>query len=290
MHTNGDVVLITGASSGFGRLTAQLLACHNFRVFGTSRRASPGSSAGIFEMLPLDVQSDESVHGCVEIVLKRAGRIDVLINNAGYGLSGAAEETTMDEAQALFETNFFGSVRMVNAVLPYMRQQQHGHIINLSSVVGMAGVPFEGFYAASKHAIEGYSESLRYEVRPFNIHVSMIEPAGFETNFGSALQKASVPIEAYAEVRERAVSVLEEDMLQGGADPILIAAIVLRILQSPAPRLRYPAGNDAFVMAACKRLLPDVALEFMMRSLFKLDTRPLVEEGMGAFTRWVRGL
>jgi NAD(P)-dependent dehydrogenase (short-subunit alcohol dehydrogenase family) len=288
MQTSGDVVLITGASSGFGRLTAQLLACHNYRVFGTSRRARAGASAGIFEMLPLDVRSDESARACVEMVLERAGRIDVLINNAGHGLSGAAEEATIAEAQALFETNFFGTVRMVNAVLPHMRQQQRGRIINLSSVVGMVGIPFEGFYSASKHAVEGYSESLRYEVRPFNIHVSIIEPAGFETNFGSTLQKASAPIEAYAEVRERAVRVLEEDMLQGGADPIVIAAIVLRILQSAAPKLRYPAGNDAFVVAACKRLLPDVALEFMMRSLFKLDAHPLAAEGMSVFTRWVR--
>lgn len=289
MHSSGDVVLITGASSGFGRLAAQVLTCHNFRVFGTSRRARPNAN-GLFEMVPLDVQSDESVQACVEMVLERAGQIDVLINNAGYGFSGALEETSLAEAKALFETNFFGTVRMVKAVLPHMRKQQRGRIINISSVVGLVGVPFEGFYAASKHALEGYTETLRYEVRPFNIHVSIIEPAGFETNFASAQQKASMQIEDYGETRDRAVQILEQDLLQGGPDAILVAETMLRIVQSPAPRLRYMVGNEVSVIDISRRLLPGAVVEWMMRSLFKLDNQPMVEEGMSSFTRWVRRL
>jgi NAD(P)-dependent dehydrogenase (short-subunit alcohol dehydrogenase family) len=286
MQKNGKVVLITGASGGFGRLMALLLASHDYTVFGTSRRATPGST-GIFTMLPLDVRDDASARACVEQVIARAGRIDVLINNAGYGFSGALEEANMEEVKALFETNFFGTVRMVNEVLPTMRRQRSGHIINISSVVGISGMPFEGFYAASKHAIEGYTESLRYEVLPFNIRVVLVEPGAFQTGFGAALQQASRTIADYQEVRQRAVPVFEEQVMQG-ADPILVARQVLHILQSRAPRLRYPVGNDAQTMQVMKRLLPGAAVEVMMRSLFKIDENAVAETAMGSFARWLR--
>jgi short-subunit dehydrogenase len=173
-----QTVLVTGASSGIGRATARLLAERGFTVFGTARKPSPpdeGAKSGV-TMVALDVRSDESVRACVEQVVAKAGRLDVLVNNAGYSLTGAAEETSVEEAKAQLETNFFGAVRMVNAVLPGMRKAEAGKIINISSLAGSTAIPYSGFYSASKFALEGYSESLWYEVRPFGISVSLVEP------------------------------------------------------------------------------------------------------------------
>src|SRR5690606_35507590 len=164
MSTNPKVVLITGASSGLGRATARLLAERGYRVFGTSRRPPADAPTGGVEPLALDVCADASVAACVQTVLARAGRIDALINNAGYELGGALEEATLEEAQRQFETNFFGAVRMIRAVLPAMRRQGGGRIVNVSSLAGLAPVPFLGLYSASKFALEGYSEALRHEV------------------------------------------------------------------------------------------------------------------------------
>jgi len=172
------VVLITGASSGNGQATAQLLAERGHRVFGTSRNPVSAKRPSDYKLLTLDVCSEDSVKACVESVLKQADGIDVLVNNAGYELGGALEEISLDEAQAQFETNFFGVVRMVRAILPTMRQQKHGQIINISSLAGIVAVPFLGMYSASKFALEGYAEALRHEAKPFNIQVSLIE-AGF---------------------------------------------------------------------------------------------------------------
>src|SRR5262245_29150488 len=170
-----NVILITGASSGVGQATALLLAKSGYRVFGTSRTAT--GSHPEFEMMPLDVRNDASVKACVDAVLTRAGRLDVLINNAGHEMAGAVEELSLDESKAEFETNFFGVVRLVKAVLPIMRRQKQGRIINVSSLSGRTSIPFLGIYSASKFALEGYTEALRHEVKPFNIHVSLAEPS-----------------------------------------------------------------------------------------------------------------
>jgi NAD(P)-dependent dehydrogenase (short-subunit alcohol dehydrogenase family) len=172
------VVLITGASSGVGQSMARLLAREKYKVFETSRNPAIAEAIPAVEMLPLDVRAGDSVRVCVEAVSSRAGHIDVLINNAGYELAGAVEELTSEEIRAQFETNFFGVVRMVKAVLPAMRRQRRGHIINVSSLAGVSSIPFLGMYCASKFALEGYTEALRHEVKPFNIRVSLTE-AGF---------------------------------------------------------------------------------------------------------------
>lgn len=168
-----EVVLVTGASSGIGRAAARMLAERGYVVLGTSR--DPASVAALpgVELLPLDVRSDASVSACVKAVLQRAGRLDVLVNNAGYVLSAAVEEASPDEALAQFETNFFGAVRMLRAVLPIMRRQGGGQIINISSVAGLVPMPFWGYYSASKAALEALTEALRYEVKPFHIRVSL---------------------------------------------------------------------------------------------------------------------
>src|SRR5262245_34089783 len=172
------VVLITGASSGVGQSTARLLSQRGYRVFGTSRDPARAEPISGVELLSLDVRSDDSVQACVEAVFRRGGHLGVLSNNAGHELAGALEELSPDEARGQFETNFFGVVRMINAVLPFMRQRKAGQIVNVGSLSGLSPIPFLGMYSASKFALEGYTETLRQEVKPFGIRVSLTE-AGF---------------------------------------------------------------------------------------------------------------
>jgi NAD(P)-dependent dehydrogenase (short-subunit alcohol dehydrogenase family) len=173
----GKVALVTGASSGIGEATAERLAAAGYRVFGTSRRAAPAGDRS-FEMLTLDVTRDGFVEATVKEVIRSAGRIDLLVNSAGFGVAPAgAEESTIEQAQSIFDTNFFGIVRMTRAVVPQMRRQGAGRIINIGSVLGFLPMPYGALYAATKHAIEGYSESLDHELRTRGIRVSVIEPA-----------------------------------------------------------------------------------------------------------------
>jgi NAD(P)-dependent dehydrogenase (short-subunit alcohol dehydrogenase family) len=183
--TDQKVVLITGASSGIGRATAELLTSRGYRVFGAARNPDTVVPLQAVELLPLDVRDDGSVQAGVETALSRGGRIDVLVNNAGYTVVGAIEETSPSEAQALFDTNVFGVLRMVRAVLPAMRRQGSGTIVNTSSVLGLLPGPFMGLYASSKHALEGLSESLDHEVRGFGIRVVLVEPSFTKTQIGT---------------------------------------------------------------------------------------------------------
>src|SRR2546426_6277417 len=197
-----QTVLVTGASSGIGQATARLLAQRGFNVFGTARKPGSAQSQGV-TMVALDVRSDESVRACVEQVVAKAGRLDVLVNNAGYSITGAAEETSVEEAKAQLETNFFGAVRMVNAVLPGMRAAGAGKIINVSSLAGNTAIPYSAFYSASKFALEGYSESLWDEVRPFGISVSLVEPGFVNTPIGEASPVAARARPEYETTRKR---------------------------------------------------------------------------------------
>jgi NAD(P)-dependent dehydrogenase (short-subunit alcohol dehydrogenase family) len=249
------VVLITGASSGIGRATAALLAERGFNVFGTSRKPDKIQTTG-FEMLHLDVRSDESVEACVRRLMERTGRLDVLINNAAYGLMGASEETTLPQAKSLFEANFFGAVRVVNAVLPIMREQRSGQIINVSSLAGLVGWPFDGAYCATKYALEGYAESLLYEVKPFNIRVSIVEPDFFKSDFVNSMQVADEPIDDYAQMRQQAITIFEESM-QRGADPIIVAKLILRIIEDESPQLRYRVGRAAIWIPRIRSIIPE---------------------------------
>jgi NAD(P)-dependent dehydrogenase (short-subunit alcohol dehydrogenase family) len=180
------VVLITGALSGIGRATAELIAARGHRVFGGVRAAATTRPLAGVELVPLDVRDGASVKACIEEVHRRAGRIDILINNAGVNLVGAVEETSISQAQALFDTNVFGVLRMIQAVLPGMRRQGSGLIVNLSSILGFIPAPFMGVYASTKHAIEGLSESLDHEVRAFGIRVVLIEPHYIRTNLDAS--------------------------------------------------------------------------------------------------------
>ena len=202
--------LVTGASSGIGEATAARLAKAGYKVYGTSRR---GAQAGqrSFEMLPLDVTSDESVEAAVREVMRSDGRIDLLVNNAGFSVAPAgAEESSIEQAQSIFDTNFFGIVRMTRAVVPHMRHQGGGRIINIGSVLGFLPAPYMALYAATKHAIEGYSESLDHELRTRGIRVSVIEPAYTKTQFDANLLEPDSKLDEYREVRAAVVKRLKE--------------------------------------------------------------------------------
>jgi NAD(P)-dependent dehydrogenase (short-subunit alcohol dehydrogenase family) len=264
------VVLITGASSGVGQATARLLSERGYKVFGTSRNPAGTEITPPVEMLPLDVRTDDSVRACVEAVFSRGGRLDVLINNAGYELAGALEELLSDEARTQFETNFFGVVRMVKAVLPSMRRQQRGHIINVSSLSGLSPIPFLGIYSASKFALEGYTEALRHEVKPFNIHVSLIEPGFLKTPMMNNRQVGANRIVEYDPWRQRAFDAVRA-FEEKGPGPELAAETLLRIISSNTPRLRYLIGQQAKSVARLRRFLPAGMYEQGVRRSFSLD-------------------
>src|SRR5436190_22232340 len=204
------VALVTGASAGIGEAAAHALVGAGFTVYGTSRRAAAGEKRGGVAFLPLDVTDDESVAGVVREVLERSGRIDVVVNNAGFGVSGAAEESSLEQARAIFDTNLFGSMRMTRAVLPHMREQGSGRIINVSSVLGLVPAPFGALYSATKHAIEGYSESLDHEVREYGVRVLLVEPAYTRTSFDTNALAVDEPLQLYAKRRENADTLVAE--------------------------------------------------------------------------------
>src|SRR4051795_11633256 len=193
------VALVTGASSGISEAAARQLLEAGFTVYGTSRRATAGEQRDGVVFLPLDVTDDESVAAAMSEVLYRSGRIDVLVNNAGLGVAGAAEETSVEQARALFETNVFGAMRMTRAVLPVMRTQGSGRIINVSSIVGLIPVPFMALYSSTKHALEGYSQSIDHELREYGIRVLLVEPGFTKPAFDTNLPAADEPMPLYAE-------------------------------------------------------------------------------------------
>jgi NAD(P)-dependent dehydrogenase (short-subunit alcohol dehydrogenase family) len=260
-------VLITGASSGIGQATARLFAEEGFRVFGTSRQKHPDEDG--IEMLELDVRSDDSVERCVAEALARAGRIDVLVNNAGVEHVGMAEETTLEDARVVFETNFFGVVRMTNAVLPGMRERKQGRIINVGSLAAWVGEPGEAFYSASKHALAGYTEALRHEVWPLGIHVSLVEPGAFKTNLIQAESMPEGTITDYDAVRRAARHTLHEALRQGD-DPHKVARLILKVARARSPRLRYWAGSEALWIPYLKVLLPQRLFDYLLRRGFGL--------------------
>ncbi|GAA1847477.1 SDR family NAD(P)-dependent oxidoreductase [Actinomadura bangladeshensis] len=265
-------VLVTGASSGIGRATALLFAERGARVFGTSRRDRP-DEAGV-RMLRLDVRSDESVRACVGEVTAQAGGIDVLVNNAGVMHEGFAEETAPQEARAVFETNFFGAVRLVNAALPGMRERRRGRIVNVGSLAAWVGEPGEGFYAASKAALARYTESLRHEVWHLGIAVSLVEPGVFTTEVlnSSTATAGTAAIADYDGPRESARATLH-DALRKGDDPGKAARIIWKAATVKAPRGRYGAGPQSFAVPRLKTLAPQRLVDAALRRAYRLPSR-----------------
>jgi NAD(P)-dependent dehydrogenase (short-subunit alcohol dehydrogenase family) len=270
MHIKGKVAIVTGASSGIGEATARRLAAAGCKVYGTSRRGGAASGQPV-EMLPLDVTSDASVEGLVKEVVRREGRIDLLVNNAGFGVAPAgAEESSIEQARSIFETNFFGLIRMTRAVLPHMRKQGSGRIINMSSVLGFLPMPYGALYAATKHAVEGYSESLDHELRTRGIRVSLIEPAYTKTPFDANFLEPDSKIDAYRDARS-AVSRRVKEVMAIAEEPGIVADVVLRAAAAANPKLRYPAGALAARLRLLRHYAPARLIDAGIRKDLRLD-------------------
>ncbi|MBU2607314.1 MAG: oxidoreductase [Alphaproteobacteria bacterium] len=266
--TYRGVALVTGASSGIGRATAISLQEAGYRVFGTSRRSTVEGPAGV-TMLTCDVTDDASVTTLVEQVLKEAGQIDLLINNAGIGIFGGAEESSLTQAKALFDVNVFGVFRMTKAVLPVMRRRGSGRIVNISSAQGFIPAPYFSLYAATKHAIEGYSQSLDHEVRTFGIRVVLVEPAYTRTAFEESLIPPDQMLEIYGAARAGMTTVIEKAMQQGDT-PDTVAATVLKAATDATPKLQYPAGKQARQVSFLRRFVPSAAFDRSLRKMLRL--------------------
>ena len=263
------VAVVTGASSGIGDAVARRLAAAGFRVFGASRKAPAEPVSGI-EHVTIDVDDDSSVRTGVADVLRDAGRIDLLVNNAGYLCAGAVEEISIADAKAQFETNYFGVVRMSCAVLPGMRERRRGQIITVSSLAGLVPVPFWGQYNASKFAVEGLMETLRYEVRSFGIKVSMVEPGNIKTPFYTRPQAAGM--DAYAGPRGRVFAAMAE-YERKAPDPGVVADKVVAIAESARPALRNKVTKEATQFTLLRWVLPSGAFESGVRRAFRLEAK-----------------
>jgi NAD(P)-dependent dehydrogenase (short-subunit alcohol dehydrogenase family) len=268
---NGKVVLITGASSGIGKRCCEHLAHLGMTVYGASR-SLPNNDSGRFRTFRMDVTDDTSVNDGIQQIQARHGRIDVAINCAGYGIAGAVEETRPEEAMAQFDTNFFGAHRVCRAVLPMMRQQKDGVIINISSLAGLLAVPFQAFYSASKFAMEGMTEALRMEVRPFGIRVALIEPGDFKSEFPANRVNAadSAASNVYSDALARCVGVMREEETNG-KEPDAVARLAERIINDPSPRLRYTVGPlGERIGPVLKSVLPYRLYEYLFMKHYKL--------------------
>jgi short-subunit dehydrogenase len=273
MNHRSPVVLVTGASSGIGRAIAKAFAAKGFEVFGTSRNPSGTEPIPGVEFVRLDVTDAASATAAVSTVVERAGRIDILVNNAGFGVIGAAEESSAAQAQQLFETNFFGLVRLTNEVLPYLRAQGSGRIINIGSVLGIVPAPYAALYAATKHAVEGYSESLDHETREFGVRVTVVEPGYTTTSFEANATEADSPIEVYAATRDQVRRAVTE-ALRHGDDPSVVAQVVLKAATSRTPKLRYPAGALSRRLSLLRKFAPASLLDKGIRKASNLTTAP----------------
>jgi NAD(P)-dependent dehydrogenase (short-subunit alcohol dehydrogenase family) len=269
------IALITGSSSGIGLATSLYLARRGYTVWATMRNLEKASELRKIieserlpiELAQLDVCDDSSVKETIMQILQKSGRIDVLVNNAGYGLRGAIEEVSLDEWKRQFETNFFGVIRVTQAVLPQMRAQRSGAIVNISSVLGRMAIPFSGPYTASKFALEGLTETLRYELAPWNIKVVLIEPGFIATNFqqnaqlAQAAQSQDSPYALFKQASGRRV----QRNIYRAAPPERVAETIYRAIAHPTPKLRYAVGRDARLVLPLRRFLPEGLFERILK-------------------------
>ena len=261
-------IFITGASKGIGLEISKQLQQAGHTVIGTSRKPDEVNEIS-FPLLTLDVQDDAAVKTAVSQAIAQLGHIDVLINNAGYDLYAAAEEAGVDETVAQMNVNFFGAVRLITAVLPHMRQQGSGHIINISSIGGNLGLPYNSAYAASKFALEGYSESLRLELRPVGIDVSLIAPEAVSTNtLDTSIRGATNKHPVYATQSEKMIAAMRDMGRNSRITPAKVAQVVKTAVNAKHPKLRYPVGIQAQWVPILKQLLPQSVFERFMLQQF----------------------
>ncbi|RTL38692.1 MAG: oxidoreductase [Rhodocyclaceae bacterium] len=266
--SNAQVVLVTGVSSGIGRATAEKFAKRGCRVFGTVRKTSKAMPIPGVVLIEMDIRDDASVQNGIQTVIAHAKRIDVLVNSAGVTLLGATEETSIAEAQTLFDTNLFGLLRMIKAVLPQMREQRSGRIVNVSSVLGFLPAPYMALYSASKHAVEGLSETLDHEVRQFGIRVSLVEPSFTKTNLDLNAPQTIRKIADYSE-QFGVVSQAIQKNVQKAPDPDGVAGTIIDAALGDWTMRRTPKG-EASLLAKLRRFLPAGPVEQGLRKTFGL--------------------
>jgi NAD(P)-dependent dehydrogenase (short-subunit alcohol dehydrogenase family) len=273
--TNNKVAVVTGSSTGIGYETSLILARNGFLTYATMRNLNKSQnlkSIATKENLPirikhLDVTDDASVKDAIQAISSETGQVDVLVNNAGYGLNGAFEDLAMDEIKTQYETNVFGLIRTTQAVLPIMRRQKSGTIVNISSGAGRFGFPGASAYISTKFAVEGLSESMSYELEPFGIKVIIVEPGVIRTNFGNGLviaKKSQDPNSPYTQLMRKTATSFEE-MMKNASSPELVAKVVLDAVRNESPNLRYLAGNDVEAWLGSKRNMSDEEFYKMMK-------------------------
>ncbi|ABP60948.1 oxidoreductase [Enterobacter sp. 638] len=270
--TKKRVALVTGASSGIGRASAIKLLAAGYTVYGTSRR---GALAGKhpFPLLTLDVTDDASVNAAIDELLRLEGRIDILVNNAGFGVApAAAEESSIEQARHIFDTNFLGIVRLSRAVIPHMRRQGSGRIINIGSILGIVPLPYVALYAASKHAVEGYTGALDHELRTQGIRVSVIEPAYIKTQFEANNLEPDAKLEEYNLMRAKLTKVVSKAMAEAES-PDVVADVVVKAAETLRPKVRYTAGTLAGKLNFLLRFAPAKILDKVVRNSLQLDAK-----------------
>ncbi len=265
------IAIVTGASTGIGEATAELLANSGYKVYGTSRKVAQTSKRS-YKMIALDVNSEESIEAALKEVVQIEGRIDLLVNNAGFGIAPAgAEESSIEQTKMIFDTNFFGIVRMTGAVVPYMRKQGEGRIINIGSILGLIPAPYMASYAATKHAVEGYSESLDHELRTRGIRISVIEPGYTNTHFEANTLEADAKLDEYS-IARKALAKLMKIAVDGGDNPKVVANVVLKAANAKYPKLRYAAGKLSCRLSFLRRFAPAALVDMGIRKELKLDS------------------
>ena len=264
------VVLITGASSGIGKAVGEFLHKKGFKVYGTSRNPENYANS-LFPLLALDVRKPETIKSAIDYIILKSGRVDVVVNNAGVGITGALEEIPIIEIKNHFETNFYGPIEVIKAVLPQMRLQNSGLIINISSIAGYMGLPYRGIYSASKGALELITESLRMEVKQFGINITNVAPGDFATNIASGRYHAPIVAGSPYETAYGAILKTMDLHVDSGGNPTEMATEILKIINTKNPKIHYKVG--AFMQKfsiVLKRLLPDLIYEKMLMKHFKL--------------------
>jgi NAD(P)-dependent dehydrogenase (short-subunit alcohol dehydrogenase family) len=279
MVSDQKVAVVTGSSSGIGLQTSLMLARNGFITYATMR--TPERDAGIktavekenlpIKVVQLDVTEDDSVKSAMRTIESEAGRIDVLVNNAGYALGGALEDLSMEEIKAQYETNLLGLIRVTQSVLPIMRRQKSGIIVNLSSAAGIFGIPGASAYNSTKFAVEGLSESIGYELEPFGIKVVLIEPGFIRTNFANAMviaKKAQNPTSPYSQMMQK-IAANSTVATKSGSSPDLVAKVILDAVTNSNPNLRYLVGKDVEDWVASKRSLNETEFFNMIKNFAK---------------------
>ena len=264
------VVLITGGSSGIGKSVGEFLKNKGFTVYGTSRNPQnyPNSQ---FPIVALDVVDGKSILNCIQEVISKEGKIDVLINNAGAGVTGPIEEIPDIEIKRNFETNFFGPINVIKAVLPYMREQNSGLIINVTSIAGYMGLPYRGVYSASKGALELITEAFRMEIKGFNINMTNVAPGDFATNIAAGRYHAPVNNSSpYKKSYGNTLKLMDEHV-HSGQDPLLMAKAIFKVINSKSPKVHYKVGEFMQKFSiVLKRVLPDKVYEKLLMNHYKL--------------------